>query len=251
MPARSILNAFRIPLALAFAVSALSSILATGYYRSVELQDYKITAILTLIVLGIFALSLAVSVSSALIREIRWHERQNMRIRVDSDRVQMRELLSEVQECFCFMGIIAKRTVNSDEFKIFLNRKRDSGLQVRFLLLDPRSPVFEQRAIDENESVEAWISDLKATVNRLLHYATKYNVQVEARLYPFYPTWRLMIRDADNVVVNMFLKGMRGTESSQLDIPGISSELGQAFVNHFYTTWEHSAREIADEESVI
>lgn len=152
------------------------------------------------------------------------------------------ELFNEVETEICFLGIIAKRTVNSDAFKRFLTSKRNTSVNIKFLLLDPDSQVFLQRAHDENESVTAWKQDLYSTIERLQHYKQEYNISIEVRLYNIYPIWRIIVINKRKIVMNFFLKGKRGTESDQIVMTDINNDWAQAYIEYVELLWNHHSK---------
>ena len=245
------LRLLRLPGLFAFISGAAASIYASYYYRSLDTSDYKITAILSLGVATVSLLFFSIATVTALFRQAHTKEAsEGITIMHGSDRIDFGAFVQDAHASLSFMGVIAKRSVASDLFKQFLSHKRDTPIEIRFLLLDPRSSVFCQRARDENESSEAWISDLKSTVKRLMHYSSKYNVPIKIRFYDTYPIWRLMIRDNGFVAANMFLMGKRGTESSQIVTSSSTSEFGQTLRSIFETTWNYSSREVANETDI-
>lgn len=235
----------------AFVLGVVSSIFASFYYKALDTRDYKIVAILSLAVTSIVLLVISAGAIHSLLRQNVTPATSAIVPKTGPDRLDFDAFVQQAQRRVDFMGIIAKRSVNSDNFKAFLASRRDMSFEFRFLLLDPKCSAFAQRAADENESADAWLSDLQATVSRLFHYAVKYNISVKIRLYNLYPVWRLMIRDDTVVAANTFQMGMRGTESSQVVLDMSRHELARAFAKVFETTWSGAAREIADEKDII
>src|SRR2546421_12733607 len=99
-----------------FLVGAISSLFASLYYRSLEQKNYQITLVLSLLV------ALAVAVSALLqlaihLRRMRLSERgfhPTIVVAGTHERKQFGHILKDVQSEVCFLGILAKRTVNSD-----------------------------------------------------------------------------------------------------------------------------------------
>jgi hypothetical protein len=156
------------------------------------------------------------------------------------------EVLSEVRDELCFMGIVAKRSISDDLFKEFLRRHAGSHLRLRMLLLDPNSQVFADRANEEKESAEGWRQDLTSTVERLRHYKELFSLDIQVRLYALYPVWRLIIIDHHKVIANCFLEGRRGTESHQLCMQdnGSETQFAHSFVRVFELIWKYHSTSI-------
>jgi hypothetical protein len=235
-----------------FVLGAASSVFASYYYKALDTKDYKIILILSLAVATASLLYFSLATTVTLLRQTQSSENTSrIALRHGADRLDFDAVIQKAQQRFAFMGVIAKRSVNSDKFKALLSERRDTSFELRFLLLDPRSAVFRQRAADENESAEAWLSDLQSTVTRLTHYASKYNIVIRIRLYGAYPIWRLMIADESVVVANTFQMGKRATESSQIVADTSTDEVARALTKLFQTTWDYSSREISGEADVI
>lgn len=219
---------------------------ASIYYRSLEQKNYQITLVLSLLVALAVALTALVQIAIHLRRMRSSDQDSHPTIVVTGrhERKQFGHILKDVQSEVCFLGILAKRTVNSDGFKEFLADRMNRPIKIRFLLLDPSSPVFRQRANDENESVIAWKQDLTSTLHRLSHYARRFSAIIEVHLYNVYPVWRIMIVDKRCVVVNFFLQGRRGTQSEQLLLSGADDDWTQAHVDYFEVLWSYHSKEV-------
>lgn len=222
---------------LSFIVGILGNIYASYYYDALQKEQYHTTLLLTLFILLVFSSSLAAALFVRLHATIQETNLQSFSFRSGNEKMTFDDLVTETRQKFKFLGIIAKRSVNSDSFISFLEKHRNSTLELQFLLLDPSSAAFEQRAKDERESADSWRADLEATISRLHHYAAEYRVNIQIRLYDVYPVWRLMIKDDSVVVANMFLPLKRGTQSSQIVSKVPDSEIGQCFLCQFDTMW--------------
>lgn len=159
-------------------------------------------------------------------------------------RVSLGEALQTAREELVFFGVSAKRSVTDDIFKSALAQMADPQLRIRFLLLDPESKAFEQRAHDEGEPPETWRSDQQTTISRLSAYKRTRGFNVELRFFAFYAIWRAIIVDRETVFVSVFLPGRRGTEASQYRITKATEELAFGIINSYHTAW-HDARSAA------
>lgn len=235
-----------------FFVGVFSSIVAAVYYQSLVNRNFNSVLILSLIVVLTVCLT-ALAQAILTLRKLKKAKEEKIRKGIaicDSEsQKHFGSLLSEVQSEICFMGIIAKRTVTSDEFKAFLTARAGRPTRIKFLLLDPDSPIFNQRATDENESSTAWKQDLISTIHRLEHYRKTFNTHIEVRLYDTYPIWRTIILDKQKVVLNFFLKGRRGTESDQVILSNSEDHWTRAYIEQFDAIWEHHSREARIETS--
>jgi hypothetical protein len=158
-------------------------------------------------------------------------------------RVSVGEALMKASTELVFFGISAKRSVTDDIFKSALAAIADPQLRIRFLLLDPTCEAFEQRARDEGEPSETWRQDQQTTITRLSAYKRARGLNIELRLFSFYPVWRAIIVDRQEVFVSVFMPGRRGTEASQYQISRINEELAYGIISSYHTAW-HAARSI-------
>jgi hypothetical protein len=162
-----------------------------------------------------------------------------------SDKLTLASVLDEARAEVCFLGITGKRSFSDDQFKRFLESKHaGAGIRLRILLLDPSSEAFTRRAAEERESVASWKQELAATVDKLRHYHEKYGVSIEVRFYTVYPVLRLIAVDNRKIVVNFFLEGRRGTESSQIAFDDSASDLANFFVKWFNAIWQYDSQEV-------
>jgi len=153
-------------------------------------------------------------------------------------RITLGEALLRARTELVFFGISAKRSVTDDAFRRTLERMEDPQLRLRFLLLDPSSEAFARRARDEGESPEAWNSDQNVTTNRLKAFKQQLNLNVELKYFSFYPVWRAIIVDREEVFVSVFLPGRRGTEAAQYRLSKVNEELAFGIINSYYTAWQ-------------
>ena len=158
-------------------------------------------------------------------------------------RLALGEALIKARTELVFFGISAKRSVTDDLFKRALDHLQNPQVRIRFLLLDPGCSAFEDRARDEGEPVESWRSDQQTTITRLTAYKRARNFNIELRFFSFYPVWRAIIIDREEVFTSVFLPGKRGTEASQYRISRTDEELAFGLINSYHTAW-HSARSI-------
>lgn len=161
-----------------------------------------------------------------------------------TDKLALASLLDEARAEVCFLGITGKRSFSDDQFKRFLTQHAGSSVRLRILLLDPNSDAFARRAEEERESVSSWKQELAATIDKLRHYQQIYGVKIEIRYYDLFPVLRLIAIDGRKIVVNFFLEGKRGTESSQMTFDNPASDLAGFFVKSFNAIWQYHSREV-------
>lgn len=151
--------------------------------------------------------------------------------------------VSESTAQFYFLGISGNRTVNSSEFEQAVVKLARSGASVKFLLLNPSSPLVARRAGDEGSSADVWEHDIKATSRRLKDIATKNSVTIEVRYYEDYPLWRMLVVDRKIIYLNYYLDRKRFTDSPQVVLKKTETGLINAYVKYFDNLWS-SAIEI-------
>lgn len=140
-----------------------------------------------------------------------------------------------------FAGILAKRSVNDDEFKAVLASRARTGLKLRFLMVDPQSDAFRRRAAEEGESAKSWALELDGTIERLSQYQRDFGLSIRVRYTTEYPIWRMIVVDKERVWVNAFLPGKRGTESPQHHYADKAGDLACGFSRYFDSVWSRAA----------
>jgi hypothetical protein len=161
-----------------------------------------------------------------------------------SDKLTLASVLNEAPNEVCFLGITGNRSFNDDQFKRFLESQHaGTGIRLRVLLLNPNSKAFSRRAAEEKAPVNSWKLELEATIHRLRLYREEYRVNIEVRYYDVFPVLRLIIVDKRKIVINFFLDGRRGTDSSQLSFDDSPSDLANFFVKWFNVIWDYHSQE--------
>ena len=145
--------------------------------------------------------------------------------------------VSESTSQFYFLGISGSRTVNNVNFELAVVKLARSGANVRFLLLDPSSPLVAKRAGDEGSSAEVWEHDIKATTRRLRDIAIRHSVTIEVKYYDEYPIWRMLVVDRKSIYLNYYLDRKRFTDSPQVIMKKTETGLVNPYVKYFDNLW--------------
>lgn len=143
-----------------------------------------------------------------------------------------------------FMGIAAKRSVGEDELKRVLAARVGTTFRLRFLLLNPDSPAFIARAVEEHESPDTWRLELAATIDRLRRYRAAYQLDIQVKLSSSFPVWRLILIDDEQAWINVFLPEHRGTESPQHKFDAVLPDMAYGFARMFQAAWEECSNEV-------
>lgn len=153
---------------------------------------------------------------------------------------ELAETITKCENSFKFLGISSKRTISNPIIQKKLISIGHQKGEIKILLLNPDGQFLSIRASDEGESPKAWISDIKATIERLKGLAQREHINIEIRLYDRYPVWRVTIIDNKNMHINFFLKGQQGPESQLLELNNKENDLFEAFQLEFEQLWEAS-----------
>ncbi|MGV9674557.1 hypothetical protein ACWDSJ_04680 [Nocardia sp. NPDC003482] len=148
--------------------------------------------------------------------------------------------MSAAQHEVFFMGISAKRSVTSDDFRRALDLRSARHLRLRILLTDPASSAYVARAREEGEDHETWKADYGTTVARLKSFKDLHGLDVELRLTNLYPIWRAIGIDNNTLLISHFLPGKRGTESLQFEIHSDETELAYGWFKYFQIGWKEA-----------
>lgn len=116
---------------------------------------------------------------------------------------------------------------------------REKG-EIKILLLNPDSKFLIERARDEGESPSAWMSEIRATIERLKALAEREHINIELKLYDQYPIWRIANFDDKEMSVHFFLKDQQGPQSQLLRIWKDDNDLFNALELEFERLWDES-----------
>jgi hypothetical protein len=244
IPKRVIKRIIRDSVVLVFIVGVAASVFASHLYEAYKRGEYWYIATLSLGGLLLWAaLSIAVLLREAGVGGKR--REPAIDIVSGSGKKTLPDVLPLVKSEVGFMAIIGERSVKHDKFKEFVSRGAGGTMHVRLLLLDPETVIFSERAAEEREKAQLWRQDLDGTLQRVKHYREMYNANIDVRLYNVYPVWRIILIDDSKVLVNVFLPGKRGSESDQVVLSDVNSELSKAFKKYFDVVWEFHSRPAA------
>jgi hypothetical protein len=147
-------------------------------------------------------------------------------------------ILKSVEVSFAFMGIAARRWINTEPVidrlvKEICNPNRP----VRFLLLDPDS----QEAVRQSKVLNGNDRDVPDSIRRSLNTFKSWRANgcnIEVKLYNFLPVFRIAMVDDDTAYVGFYRGGMARTDSPQLvlDHEGHPSFF-QPFKDYFEMNW--------------
>jgi len=225
---------------IAFIVGVVASVFASSLHASYTSHDYRFIANLVLGALILIIGWLAILLS----QEVRYLKKSLGESGIpgcsfrNKEKLAISDVLHEARSEVCFLGISAKRSFSDDTFKDFLSKHSGTAMRVRVLLLDPACDAFARRAQEERESAQSWTQEVAATINKLCHYRNTYGVDIQVRYYRLYPVMRLIIVDNRKLIVNFFLEGRRGTESSQLVFEDSESDVARFFLKWFNAVWQ-------------
>lgn len=146
-----------------------------------------------------------------------------------------------------FLGIGAKKLVDSSEFDATIRRCQSSGGRLRFLLSSPDNPALEDMALRNGRHDLAYRSRVKESIREIFNRASMAGVEFEVRLYKLdqeiaLPHFRLMFIDNTLCIFSqLFWSANEGLDNPQLillrnkNIAG--SSLYQGYRDYFEVLW--------------
>ena len=241
---RWIFKAARDSMAIATALGIPATVLSGSLSRALSAGRpgalYVVTVILAVVTTVLVRLVFAMQER---VRILRGEQAKGIEKAKPSDRLSLADVIQGAREEVVFFGVSAKRTVTEDGFRRSLELPENRNLRLRFLLLDPSSSAFEQRARDEGEPADTWRADIRTTIARLAACKAGRNMDIRVRFSSEYPIWRGMMVDRDRIFVSVFLPGRRGTEADQYAMSRVDEELGYGIGKCVQLSWKN-AREV-------
>jgi hypothetical protein len=158
--------------------------------------------------------------------------------------------LKLVTKNFDFLGIGANKLSKSDEFRKAIERCRNSGGKIRFLLSTPKNSALASLAQKNDKDSQAYSARVRESIRQILHQNNKHGANtVEIRLYELssafaLPHFRLMFIDSKICLFSHLVWNDReGMDNPQLLIRkkhlGAEAEsLYSAYQKYFDDLWD-------------
>lgn len=192
--------------------------------------------------LYLFVISIAISLYAVYyFKSMRSQDNTNENLMLfDTNKPDISDNIQKCKKAFRFLGVSSKRTMSNPVVQKKLIELGKDGGEIKILLLNPESEFVKSRADDEKESSKAWVSDIKATIERLKDLANRKDINIEVKLYDQYPVWRLSVVDDEEMYVNFFLKGQQGPQSQLLYVKNKDNDLFNALMLEYERIWDSS-----------
>lgn len=165
--------------------------------------------------------------------------------------------LKQVRKDLSFLGIGAKKLTDSQEFEKMLQRCKDSGGTVRFLLSHPDNKALEEVAKRNDRDDLSYRSRVKESIREIFSKASKSGVNFEVRTYDLnqkiaLPHFRLMFID-DKICIfsQVFWSKGEGLDNPQLILTrskgAMEGSLFWGYRQYFADLWGHTDTKPVDQ----
>jgi hypothetical protein len=159
---------------------------------------------------------------------------------LSNNKPTLEKQIALCKNSFYFLGISAKRTVSAPELQEKLIEIGKKGGEIRFLLMNPKSPTLKRKADDEGDDWNAWKKDIEAQINRLKAIGKNNNIKISVKLYDEFPIWRMVIIDTSKMYLHYFLSEQQGPQSPLLEIEEKKNGIFHSFYREYLELWNRS-----------
>jgi hypothetical protein len=165
--------------------------------------------------------------------------------------------LKQVRKDLSFLGIGAKKLTDSPEFEKMLQRCKESGGTVRFLLSHPDNKALEEVAKRNDRDDLSYRSRVKESIREIFSKTSRSGINFEVRTYDLHqkialPHFRLMfIDDKLCIFSQVFWSKGEGLDNPQLILTkskgAIEGSLFWGYRQYFTDLWDHADTKLVDQ----
>ncbi len=154
-------------------------------------------------------------------------------------------ILKTVKNQFCFMGIAARKWINTEPLlESIIKKVAARNRTMRFLLLNPDSPEAIRLSQIEHGNPDVVPEAIRDSLRNFKALREKgYNVDV--KLYSCLPIFRIAIVNNETAYVGFYRAGTDGSNSPQLILSSKANiTYFQPFTELFNDTWDRTAVDV-------